>query len=449
MRKNLSILLFVIFLTACSSPATQTVIPSAPPTIPTQTGAPTQTEMPVLTSTPVVTASPMCENEACLANGLQLEYLIVTRPMFIETLKPFMDWKSGHGFRVGLVTVEWLDANYTGRHLAEKMKTGMQDLHKKTGLRYVLLVGDTVVNAGDNWAYTASNLLNSYDLSNPFNVPTGFYRRVNTDPPMEVLASDAYFVEDRDWDPDNTGLNPRPDNMESSEGTLQAALYLGRWPVRTADEIGIIFEKTKAVTPASSVFFTADNTLVQENQTPCIGWPPGEYGKMGCYQDVMVTGFKQFFGSKAPWLDSKTLFVDINENSQATALMEEIRANTGVMYLSYHGNLDCLGVQGGDCTPASNFTFESNFPLLDIQACLVANFTYPSRSFMELVLLSPTGPAVVSQSPNPVLFFRDLRDGKTVGEAFWSEGSVWVYWPNPILLLGDPSLQVLVTPASP
>ena len=86
---------------------------------------------------------------------------------------------------------------------------------------------------------------------------------------------------------------------------------------------------------------------------------------------------------------------------------------------------------------------------LDIQACLVANFTHPSHSFMELILLAPSGPAIVSQSPNPVLFFRDLRDGKTVGEAFWSEGSVWVYWPNPILLLGDPSVQVLVTPASP
>jgi hypothetical protein len=86
------------------------------------------------------------------------------------------------------------------------MKAGMQDLHRRTHLRYVLLVGDTVVYPSDNWAYSASALLNSYDLSDPFNVPTGFYRRVNTDPPGEVLASDAYFVEDRDWDVDNTGL---------------------------------------------------------------------------------------------------------------------------------------------------------------------------------------------------------------------------------------------------
>jgi hypothetical protein len=100
MNKNFRILLFLVFLTACSSPAIQTVIPSAPPanpsetsspTISAETSIPTQTEMPILTSTPVVTASPMCENETCLADGLQLEYLILSRPMFIEALQPFMD----------------------------------------------------------------------------------------------------------------------------------------------------------------------------------------------------------------------------------------------------------------------------------------------------------------------------------------------------------------------
>ncbi len=211
-----------------------------------------------------------------------MDYLIVTRPLFEAALIPFINWKAEQGFQVGLATVDWLDSTYPGRHLAEKMKTGMHDLRKRTGVIYVLLVGDTAIPADD---FRVEFVLYSYKLSTKYNVPTGFYRRVDADPPGEVLPSDAYFVEDRDWDPENTGLNPRPDDMESGEGTLQADLYLGRWSVRKPEDIAPIFEKTKQAGLVTQIFFSADQTIYNGETTNCTpGHLPG-----GIFMPVILT----------------------------------------------------------------------------------------------------------------------------------------------------------------
>jgi hypothetical protein len=194
----------------------------------------------------------VCRDETCLQEGMVMDYLVVTRPLFEAALIPFINWKTEQGFHVGLATVDWLDSAYLRRHLAEKMKAGMHDMRKRTGVVYVLLVGDTAIPTED---FRVEAVLYSYKLTTKYNVPTGFYRKTNDDLPGEVLPSDAYFVEDRDWDPENTGLNPRPDDMESGEGTLQADLYLGRWSVRKPVDIAPIFEKTKQAGIAAQIFF--------------------------------------------------------------------------------------------------------------------------------------------------------------------------------------------------
>ena len=446
MNKPIAALLTLLFtLSACAIPtAPQTEIP-APATPPASTNTPTQTSLPTQTSTPEVSASWMCVDEACLAEGMQLEFLIVTRPAFVEALQPYIDWKSGNGFRVGLVTVEWLQTAFDGRHLAEKMKTGMHELRRRTGFEYALLVGDTVVTPTNLYETPLANLLASYDLSNAWNVPTGFYRRFNADPATVVLPSDAYFVEDRDWDPENTGLNPRPDNMEGGEGTLQADLYVGRWPARTVAELEMVMQKTMAMSPVDSLFVAADESSFGTNHCP--SWPPPPGCAMACYQNVVQLWQEPISADEGPFLTTERMLVDRNDPAQTAALLERILANEDVMVLNFHGNLVCLGIQASDCLGPASFPFENDFPLLEIQACLVGNFTHPTRSFTESLFFAPHGPAMISLAPVPMLFLRDLRAGSSVGKAYWGTASVWIYWPNPLLLLGDPSLPVFVPPA--
>jgi hypothetical protein len=138
-----------------ATPETQptTLPPGEQPAAPTEGSgvAPPATTSPAPAEPPAQSFA-VCYEDACL--GSTIDYLIVTRPLFIEALTPFINWKSDQGYRVGVVTVEWLAGAYSGRHLAEQMKTGMHDLRQKAaggGTLYVLLVGDTQVAYADFW----------------------------------------------------------------------------------------------------------------------------------------------------------------------------------------------------------------------------------------------------------------------------------------------------------
>ena len=104
----------------------------------------------------------VCRDADCAATTF--DYLIVTRPMFVDALQPFAAWKTADGHRVGLVTVDWLDASETGEHLAERMKTGLQSLARTSGVRWVLLVGDTAMAA---WDFSIGNVMGSLAPDEP------------------------------------------------------------------------------------------------------------------------------------------------------------------------------------------------------------------------------------------------------------------------------------------
>jgi hypothetical protein len=431
MKKIHIILLLALFLISSSWPARSA---------PTGSAAAIAPALPVKGKPKLL--DPVCIDQGCALDGLQFNYLIVTRPKFVDALAPFISWKTENGFRVGLVTVEWLEASYPGRHLAEKMKTGIHTLRNSAGVMYVLLVGDTEIK----FPSQVVDVLNSYTLLVDYNVPTGYYRRLDSDPYKEVLPSDSYFVEARDWDPDNTTLNPRPDNRVSGEGTLHADLYVGRWPVREASQVSLLTEKNRQVTTTDRIFFSADRTFGDGVGTVCPSWPPVSGYEFFCYSDSMVTARTRFFEANAPHLVTESMFVDLTDPVQTSALRDRLLTNRGVIVLNYHGWYECLQIQP-DCVPGSDIRFEYVFPLLEGEACMISAFYYDGgTSFSETMLLSSTGPAVFTQAPNATLFLNELKYGTSVGKAFWGTAAAYVSWSNPMLLLGDPSLVVFSTP---
>lgn len=417
--------------------------PSGSSSAPTTSGGPATT---ATASVAAPTTAPVdslaCRDADCLKTTF--DYLIVTRPMFVDALQPFAAWKTDAGHHVGLVTVEWLDTSQAGDHLAARMKAGMHALADGSGVRWVLLVGDTAMAA---WDFSIDNVLGSLALDQPWNVPTGWYRRVAGDQPGEVLPADAYFVENRDWDVEGDGLNMRAENRETGEGTLAATIFLGRWPARTTDEVAALTAKTKAASPADDILFTADASLADGLSTSCSEWPPARFKEFFCYLDTMVTARTRFFGDNAPHLATELRIVDLADAAAADAALASLIGVDGVAVVSFHGNYDCWGLTAGDCVGIDRIGFEHVFPLLEAEACLVGEFYFADgRSLAEALLLAPTGPAVFTQAPNPVLFLEAIRNGAPVGEAFWSTAASYLYYPNPIRILGDPSLVVLRTP---
>lgn len=406
--------------------ATQPPTPIAPSPYPSRQAAPSPTP-----------ASLVCRNESCQEPGFMFDYLIVTRPLFEDALTPFIAWKTSKGYRVGLITVEWIDASFPGRHLAERIKTGLHTLRRQDGVVYVLLVGDTTISEK---RFDIELVMESYTLRLPWNVPTGFYRRIALDPPGEVLPSDSYFVEDRDWDPQNTGLNPVPD-QKVGEGTLDATLFIGRWPVRLPQDLAPIIAKTIAAAPVSNILFTSDNSLDADGQRSCPVYPPAPNNRFFCYLDTFATARTLFYEGNAPWLQTDTLFIDTAKPGAVQGLLEKLNTANGVVFASYHGGLDCWLLAADHCYRANEIKFSNIFPLLEIESCNVFSFYARSGdSFAEQLLKSPTGPAVLTISPASVPFLEVLRNGETIGKALWRSGATYVYWPNPMELLGDPSL---------
>ncbi|MFC2095089.1 C25 family cysteine peptidase [Candidatus Bipolaricaulota bacterium] len=411
--------------------------------------------------------SAVCINDACLSEGTAFDYLIVTHPLFLEALEPFIAWKASKGFRVGVATVEWLCQRFQGRHVAERMKTWMHTLRKQAGVVFVLLVGDTTM---EDYEFQIDTVLVSYELSLPWNVPTGYNRRTPEDGPGIVRIGDPYFVEDRDWDRDGIGKTELADGVGdwSTQGTLDATLFLGRWPVRRVEEIPPIVAKTMSSVPADKVTFvwnatewgyerpfgcpdewpSPNNPL--DPPRPLLRWrgtPESKYFYYyGCYHNVSFYP-RMILEEATPWITVEAMPVDITNPDETGAMFERLSANKDALVIQTHGARPCIQLAEGTCSEADDLAFENTFSLLNVAACYVAYFYAGDEdSFTEQLLKGERGPAVVAQVPNEYMFWMGLRAGLPVGEAFWRSGATWIDYSAPTILLGDPSLIVIKQP---
>jgi hypothetical protein len=68
-------------------------------------------------------------------------YLIVTDETMAEKAQLLADWKTKKGLKAAVVTTSYIEANYTGRDSAEKVRTCIKDYYENKGTQYVCLIG--------------------------------------------------------------------------------------------------------------------------------------------------------------------------------------------------------------------------------------------------------------------------------------------------------------------
>jgi hypothetical protein len=413
------------------SPGVTSIVDAAPPDDAGQPGPPT---------------SAVCSDSACLSAAI--DYLVVTRPMFYGALDRFVEWKTGQGFSVGIASVDWLDEAFEGDHVAERMKTGMHSIRRASvgddGTLYVLMVGDTqVVRADDT---TVQRMLTSYDLSRPWNTPTGYYRRIDNDPEGEVLPSDAYFVEDSDWDVTGSGLNEVGGYY--GQGEMVPTLYLGRWPARRSEDLEPIIDKTMQVRPVREALSISDSTL--DDGYTCCDWPPtepyiGHNNRACCYLDQGVIQNRLL--EPADWLSWTRLTIDVE--AEGPESFDALWDAEGAIFFTFHGYWDCVIMIANDhCDRVDDFHFRTVPPLLEAASCYIAAFySGADPTLSEALFALEHGPAVFSQAGHNFYgYTENLMAGLPVGDAFWMAAETYVYWLNPVLLLGDPSLTIMTGP---
>lgn len=71
-----------------------------------------------------------------------VDYLIVTSAELAPLFQPYIQYKMSRGLKTELKTTEWIERNYPGRDLPEKIRNLIIDYFHSRGISYVLLAGD-------------------------------------------------------------------------------------------------------------------------------------------------------------------------------------------------------------------------------------------------------------------------------------------------------------------
>ncbi len=72
----------------------------------------------------------------------EVDYVIITTDALASYFTPFITYQKKKGFRIEIKTTSYINGNYPGRDLQEKIRNFIIDYFNNRGLKYVLLAGD-------------------------------------------------------------------------------------------------------------------------------------------------------------------------------------------------------------------------------------------------------------------------------------------------------------------
>lgn len=151
----------------------------------------------------------------------KIEYLIITSRALSSYFQPIAQWKKMKGVSSKIITIEDIEANYTGVTIPHKIKACLYDLYQNNGLKYVLLGGD------DTIVPKASCYVSAVEYTE------------------EEMPTDLFFAcfgGVFDWDGNKNGVYG-----ETRDGIdMSPSIYVTRIPVRTSTDVNAFSTKLLA-----------------------------------------------------------------------------------------------------------------------------------------------------------------------------------------------------------
>lgn len=428
-----------------------------------------------------------CKNGACKpqpavcydggCNNKPLDFVIVTRPMFVDALKDFINWKLNEfDFNVGVFTLEYVNDNYSGDNIFIKLKNGIQSLVKNSSAKYFLLVGDTYSPDG-----TFESSFDSYNsvLEREWDIPTGlrfkdvynfsFTENTPTDEmnPIPLYHSDLPLTSDLDWILDYKSLAfcsvegiPLSDCFSQLVYTPNA--FLGRWPVGNIEELKNIIWKTMNTEKIGEfISFVADEFTSGEGYADGVIVP---YPDCEVFPSKTATACYSYLNTL--WMLLKNYqntfeVVELDDEQSALEAKNQMLStpSDALFYEWLHGYFDSIGFYSPGFIPEEGWLnapawlefqtgefalFENIFPLAILDSCKVMLFYEETDdSFGEALISAEKGPAVVLSANVYYHFVSGILAGKSVGEAYYSQFAIknnGIDFLNHSWLFGDPSL---------
>jgi hypothetical protein len=176
-----------------------------------------------------------------------LEYLIITGDEFVSSFQPLADWKTQKGIPGAIRTTSWINSNYSGVDMAEKIRNYLKIAYQDSGTVWVLLGGDTGV------------------------IPCR-YVHIELESLSEDIPADLYYSDlDGDWNYDGDSWYGEPEDSLD----LLPDVFVGRAPASNIEQVERFVNKvlTYTNTPPSGYqtkgLFFAEYMDAQTDQGIC------------------------------------------------------------------------------------------------------------------------------------------------------------------------------------
>jgi len=302
----------------------------------------------LLESYATLSASSGCNND--------YEYLIVTPEEFIPYFEPLKNFYTRRGIRTSIITVEYIEVNYSGIDTAEKIRNAIIDEYVNHHIDFVLLGGDADGAPGTPMPVPYRGLYCGVQSSS-------FYEDDN-------IPADIYYAAlDGDWNSDADLLWGEP-----GEEDFYSEIAVGRACVDTPDEVTTFVNKT--------ISYQSSPVTQDERKATLFGeklWSdPLTYGGDEMDQLVGTCTAYGFTTTGIPEDFDITKYYDRDLGSwDKTTVFSAINSGTNWVAHSGHSNWQyVMRLYLSDVTD-DNFTNDGvneNFPIIYSYGCYAASF---------------------------------------------------------------------------
>jgi len=140
------------------------------------------------------------------------DYVIITTDELKDSLNNFMQWKESLGYSIKIVTTSWIESNYNGKDLQEKIKNFLIDKYQQWEIDYVLIVG-------------SRNKIPMRECYPLYDIHEDDY----------MIPTDYYYADlNGNWDADKDGYFGE---IMQDDVNFYPEVYVGRIPSDNADKV--------------------------------------------------------------------------------------------------------------------------------------------------------------------------------------------------------------------
>ncbi|MEO0083407.1 MAG: C25 family cysteine peptidase [candidate division WOR-3 bacterium] len=287
----------------------------------------------------------------------EVNYLIITTDVFSSAFRPLTNWRTKQGFYADILTTSYINTNYPGRDLAEKIRNAIIYYFQNRGLIFVVLGGDV-----------------AYVPKRGVYISYGGY--TETSMPCDLYFSDL----NRTWDCNN---NNTFGEIPGDSVDFYPDVYVGR---------ASISNETQVTTFVNKVLTFEKN-------------PPTDYLKRILLPSVMLFSSYNWHGhivndsiaaiTPTSWIDRSLI-----DPASTIPMRDSLNNGFEFCHVAAHGNEVGFYTQTSvaiyTVSSANSQTNGNKLFILNAIACHSGAFDYTSDCLAEAIMNNPNGGGVAT-----------------------------------------------------